>query len=46
MQWPGVGFNENRFSFSIGKVKAKFHYASWLEAGSKLVADQLAAKFH
>jgi len=21
--------------------KAKFHYASWFEAGSKLVADQL-----
>jgi len=22
-------------------VKAKFHYASWFEAGSKLVGDQL-----
>jgi len=26
--------------------KAKFHYASWLEAGSKLVADRFEAKFH
>ena len=27
-------------------VKAKFHYASWFEAGSKLVADRFEAKFH
>jgi len=26
--------------------KAKFHYASWFEAGSKLVADRFEAKFH
>jgi len=26
-------------------VKAKFHYASWFEAGSKLVADQLRTSF-
>jgi len=24
-------------------IKAKFHYASWFEAGSKLVADRLEA---
>jgi len=24
-------------------VKAKFHYASWFEAGSKLVADRFEA---
>ena len=27
-------------------IKAKFHYASWFEAGSKLVADRFEAKFH
>jgi len=27
-------------------VKAKFHYARWLEAGSKLVTDLLATKFY
>jgi len=27
-------------------VKGKFHYARWLEAGSKLVADRFEAKFH
>ena len=27
-------------------VKAKFHYASWSEADSKLVADRFEAKFH
>ena len=27
-------------------VKAKFHYDSWFEAGSKLVADRFEAKFH
>jgi len=27
-------------------LKAKFHYASWFEAGSKLVADRFEAKFH
>jgi len=27
-------------------VKAKFHYASWFEADSKLVADRFEAKFH
>jgi len=27
-------------------LKAKFHYASWFEAGSKLVADRYEAKFH
>ena len=26
-------------------IKAKFHYASWFEAGSKLVADRFEAKF-
>jgi len=26
--------------------KAKFHYASWFEAGSKLVADSFEIKFH
>jgi len=25
-------------------IKAKFHYASWFEAGSKLVADQLRTR--
>jgi len=29
----------------IGVVKAKFHYASWFEASSKLVADRFEAKF-
>jgi len=27
-------------------VKAKFHYARWFEAGSKLVVDRFEAKFH
>ena len=27
-------------------LNAKFHYASWFEAGSKLVADRFEAKFH
>jgi len=27
-------------------LKAKFHYGSWFEAGSKLVADRFEAKFH
>jgi len=27
-------------------VKAKFYYASWFEAGSKLGADRFEAKFH
>ena len=27
-------------------VKAKFHYAIWFEAGSKLVADRFEAKVH
>ena len=27
-------------------VKAKFHYAIWLQAGPKLVADRFEAKFH
>jgi len=27
-------------------VKPKFHYASWFEAHSKLVADRFEAKFH
>jgi len=27
-------------------LKARFHYASWIEPGSKLVADRLEAKFH
>jgi len=27
-------------------VKAKFHYASWFEAGSKLVADRFESKLH
>jgi len=26
-------------------IKAKFHYASWFEAGLKLVADQLRTSF-
>jgi len=25
-------------------IKAKFHYASWFEAGSKLVADRLRTR--
>jgi len=29
----------------LHSLKAKFHYASWFEAGSKLVADLLATKF-
>jgi len=28
------------------RAKAKFHYAIWFEAGSKLVADRFEAKFH
>jgi len=31
---------------SLRRPKAKFHYASWFEAGSKLVADRFEAKFH
>ena len=27
-------------------LKAKFHYASWFEAGSKLVADRFEAKYN
>jgi len=27
-------------------VKAKFHYAIWFEAGSKLLAERFEAKFH
>ena len=27
-------------------IKAKFHYASWFEAGSKLVADRFEVKLH
>jgi len=27
-------------------LKAKFYYAIWFEAGSKLVADRFEAKFH
>jgi len=27
------------------QFKAKFHYASWFEAGSKLVGDQLRTTF-
>jgi len=30
----------------MGLVKAKFRYASWYEAGSKLVADRFEAKFN
>jgi len=26
-------------------IQAKFHYASWFEAGSKLVADRFEVKF-
>jgi len=37
---PGLGLGLNSL------LKAKFHYASCFEAGSKLVADQLVAKFH
>jgi len=36
----------SQFPFSCmcdGPVKAKFHYASWFEAGSKLVADRFEA---
>jgi len=27
------------------EIKAKFHYASWFEAGLKLVADRFKAKY-
>jgi len=30
-------------SYSYVSIKAKFHYASWFEAGSKLVADRSEA---
>jgi len=30
----------------VQKLKAKFHYASWFQAGLKLVADRFEAKFH
>jgi len=30
----------------MSTFKAKFHYAIWFEAGSKLVADRFEAKFH
>ena len=33
-------------SNSLMYVKAKFHYATWFEAGAKLVADRFEAKFH
>ena len=32
--------------YLLNTVKAKFHYASWFEARSKLVADRFEAKFH
>jgi len=28
----------------VQMIKAKFHYASWFEAGSKLVADKLRTR--
>jgi len=31
--------------FYLHALKAKFHYASWFEAGSKLVGDQLRTSF-
>jgi len=34
------------FQLRLVTVKAKFYYASWFEAGSKLVADKFKAKFH
>jgi len=34
------------FLHSSRCAKAKFHYAKWFEAGSKLVADRFEAKFH
>jgi len=38
---------ENRRGSLIRRaaVKARFHYASWFEAGSKLVGDQLRTSF-
>jgi len=44
---PGAKFTlRPSLAFCYGSVKAKFHYASWFEAGSKLqVGDQLLTKF-
>jgi len=36
----------NAAACSLCLVKAKFHYARWFGAGSKLVADRFEAKFH
>jgi len=50
MTMDGLGLNEptppgfNRHSRP--RLTAKFHYASWFGAGSKLVAERFEAKFH
>jgi len=38
--------DKNHSCDKILTLKAKFHYASWFEARSKLVADRFKAKFH
>jgi len=40
------GFAQSAAAACDRFVKAKFHYASWFEAGSKLVADRFEAKSH
>jgi len=39
---PPTQFTWKKWQWSL---KAKFHYASWFEAASKLVGDQLRTSF-
>jgi len=45
-RWPNIVQSLVDLPLSdVGSVKAKFHYASWFEADSKLVGDQLLTSF-
>jgi len=41
-------FSRSRLSvrLHLARIKAKFHFASWFEAGSKLVGDRFETKFN